>query len=155
MRIEEIMNENMFTCSTDDTLHTAAKTMWDRDCGALAVVDQAGKLVGMLTDRDICMAAYTKGRVLSEILANEAMARTVHALRRDHTVTDAEELMANHQVRRIPVIDANGKPIGLVSLGDLAREAARSSSKIDGGMGKLVQTFASICQRRGHAQHAA
>lgn len=144
MRIEEIMNRAVITSGADEPLHNAARKMWDHDCGAVMVTDRDGKLVGMVTDRDICMAAYTKGLPLHEIRIHEVMASHVHAVRREQSIADVEEVMATHQVRRVPVVDSSGKPIGVVSLNDLARDAARPSSKLDGGAPRLVQTVASI-----------
>ena len=155
MRVEEIMNESIIICPIEEHLHMAARLMWDRDCGAVLVIDGAGKLVGMVTDRDICMAAYTKGLPLHEIPIHEAMARKVHAVHREQSIAEAEELMATNQIRRVPVVDSNDKPIGVLSLNDLARDAARPASKLDGGTARLIQTLASICRPRDQARKAA
>lgn len=67
MKVQDIMTADVETCRLDDTLDRPAAIMWERDCGVVPVVDDESRIVGMLTDRDICMAAYTQGRPLPEI----------------------------------------------------------------------------------------
>jgi CBS domain-containing protein len=156
LRIEEIMSKPAITCTQTETLNTAARLMWENDCGVVPVVDGAGKLVGMVTDRDVCMAAYTQGKPLSAIPVSTAMGRHVFWCRPDESVEAAERLMGERQVRRVPVADAGGRPIGLLSLNDLARAAA--SSKTDVAETGMVKTLAAICgprPKRAPATHPA
>ena len=62
MKVHEIMSTDLATCQSEDTLNCAAQIMWERDCGVVPILDQGSRVIGMLTDRDICMAAYTQGR---------------------------------------------------------------------------------------------
>ena len=80
MQVRQLMNQPAVTCSPRDTLHRAAGLMWEHDCGALPVVDDNGHIAGMITDRDICMAAYTQGRPLHAVPVNEIMSRTVFSV---------------------------------------------------------------------------
>lgn len=155
MRVDEIMSTPVLTCHAQDMLNIAARTMWEADCGAIAVVNDEGKLTGMVTDRDICMAGMMQNQPLSEIPVHVAMARHVHAVQPMQPVEDVERLMAVHQIRRIPVVGSDGKPIGLVSINDLAREAARPSSQLRSELIRLIQTLALICQPRTDAKQAA
>lgn len=155
MRTEEIMSSPVFTCHTQETLNVAAHVMWEHDCGAIPIVNDKGKLVGMLTDRDICMAAYTQGRPLDEIPIHLAMAKHVQSVRREQPVAEVEELMASQQLRRIPVVDPAGIPIGIVTVNDLTREAVRPTSHLKGGLTKVMQTLASICTTRRKNEKAA
>jgi CBS-domain-containing membrane protein len=100
----------------------------------------------MITDRDICMAAYTRGRALWEIPVSSAMADQVHGVRSTDPVDVVETLMRNVRVRRVPVLDADGRLEGIVSMNDLARHARRSADrKADGLSGdSIVQTLAAI-----------
>ena len=155
MRAQDLMTSPVITCHVNDSLNAAAQKLWDDDIGVLAVVNDDGKLTGVLTDRDICMAAYTQARALDSLLVNGAMAHEVFSVSPEASLEDIEHLMAQHQVRRIPVVDGNGKPIGIVSLNDLALEAVRPESRVKHGPAKLARMLAAICQRRTRNQHAA
>jgi CBS domain-containing protein len=155
MKVEELMTKSPTTVSNDDTLDVAAQKLWDRDCGVLPVVAGDGRLIGILTDRDICMSAWSKGHLLSAIHVEEAMAKQVFTAKPDQDVDTAEKLMAEKQVRRLPVVDANDKPIGVLSMNDIAREAARTGSKLKEGITRAIQTLAAICQPRKREQRAA
>jgi CBS domain-containing protein len=146
MRIKELMSKPVITCPGAGTLDHAARLMWEFDCGIIPVVDDNGRLTGVVTDRDICMAAYTQGRALRHIPVTVAMARSVIAVHTEDLVEIAEQLMHDNQVRRVPVIDNEGRPVGIVSINDLARLAARA--KRSGVDRELVDTIAAICEPR-------
>jgi CBS domain-containing protein len=102
--------------------------MWEGDCGCVPVVepDDGGvRVVGMVTDRDVCMAGYTQGRPLSAIRVDSAMARQVHACRPTDSIGEALNMLRKHQVRRLPVVDNGDHLVGMLSLADAAREAVR------------------------------
>jgi CBS domain-containing protein len=147
MQVQELMTRPAVTCRSTDPLNTAAQLMWDHDCGAVPVVDDSGSLVGLITDRDICMAAYTQGRRLEEIPAAEAMATRVFSCHRHDSLESAEELMGEKQIRRLPVIDSDRRPIGVLSLNDIARHAA--TSRTNGRLSAdVTRTLAAICEPR-------
>jgi CBS domain-containing protein len=150
MRIKEIMTHPVVTCPADSTLDHAARLMWEFDCGIIPVVNDQGRLAGVVTDRDICMAAYTQGRLLSAIPVSTVMATAVVAVHTEDTVETAEASMRENQVRRLPVLDAEDRPVGLVSMNDLARLASRARrSAVDR---ELVRTLAAVCQPRAHVR---
>ena len=155
MHARDLMTSPTMTCHVNDPLTVAAARMWDADIGVVAVVNDDGKLTGVITDRDICMAAFTQGRALDTMLVNSAMAKHVVSARPDANLTEIEQLMAKHQVRRIPIVDESGKPIGIVSLNDLAIEIAKPNSAVKHGPSKLAHMLAAICQRRAQAPKAA
>jgi CBS domain-containing protein len=126
MKISKLMTQDVRTCRPDETLEAAARSMWEGDCGCLPVTDGSLRVVGMLTDRDICMAAWTRGKTLGEIRVADAMAKQVRACNPDDSLTEAQAIMAEVRVRRLPVVDADERLVGLLSLADLAREAART-----------------------------
>ena len=150
MRISELMSKPVITCPRSGTLDHAARLMWEFDCGIVPIVDDNGRLTGVVTDRDICMAAYTQGRALRDIPFTVAMASPVVAVHVDDVIETVELLMHDNRVRRVPVIDNDGRPVGLVSMNDLARLAARS--RRSGVDRELVRTLAAICQPRQHPQ---
>jgi CBS domain-containing protein len=129
MKIEEIMTRSPRACRETDTLDCACHVMWDNDCGVVPVVDGGSRVVGMITDRDICMASFFQGRLLHQIPISAAMSRAVCSIVADDTVEAAEELMSRHQVRRLPVTDGEGRLVGILSLNDIAREAARERNE--------------------------
>jgi CBS-domain-containing membrane protein len=115
------MTPRVRTCTPNDSLACATQIMWDSDCGAVPIVAADGRLCGLVTDRDACMAAYTKGLPLSAIRIADVMAKRVHTCKPDDTLTHAILLMANAEVRRVPVVDGDGRPLGMLSLADVAR----------------------------------
>jgi CBS domain-containing protein len=155
MHAEDLMTHPAVTCHVNDSLNVAAQKMWDRDCGALAVVNDDGVVTGMLTDRDICMAAYTQGRRLDEILVNCAMTTHAICVAFDHPLGEVEQLMAKHGVRRIPVVDAENRPVGVISLDDLAIEAVEPDTPMKHGVSRVAHVFAAVCRLRAAKRNAA
>jgi CBS domain-containing protein len=126
--VRSIMTVGVMACEPGDSLNRAAQILWDHDCGALPVVASDGKLVGMITDRDVCMAAYSQGCTLAAAKVESAMSRDVLACDLEDTIERALELMRYRQVRRLPVVHPDGRLAGIVSLADIAR-FARTLSK--------------------------
>ncbi len=147
MFVRDAMTKDVWTCQEDETLAVAARIMWDHDVGAVPVVDVARKLVGIVTDRDICMAAYFTGKPLEVERVGLHMSTQVYTAAPADPVEAAEQLMRSKQVHRLPVVDATGEVIGMVSLNDLARAAAeRGRSAIDSS--EIVATLAAIARPR-------
>jgi CBS domain-containing protein len=126
MKVEQIMNRDVKSCRPQDSLNKAAQIMWEEPCGAVPVVDDQRRPIGFLTDRDICMAAYTRGRPLEEMRVEIAMAHKVVACTTEDELGFAAQLMRENRTRRLPVINRDGALVGLLSLDDLACEAAKS-----------------------------
>lgn len=156
MRIGDLMSSQVQTCSPDDTLNRAAQVMWEHDRGSLPVVDAEARVVGMITDRDICMAAFTRGKPLHECHVTDAMSRTVYSCSENDRVGDVEELMQDRQIRRVPVLGEWGQLVGIVTLADLARYAQSKTRRLALGASGLVKTVASVTEPRpAEASHAA
>ena len=154
MRVEQLMTRDVKVCRSDDTLNRAAQLMWEFDCGCIPVIgtDGDGVVLGVVTDRDIAMAAYTQGRPLSAVSVSTAMARKVITCRANDGIDQAEALMRDNQVRRLPVLDQSGRLVGILSLDDIAREVQReaeSGSRPEVDAEGLSQTLAAVCQPRG------
>lgn len=155
MQVQELMQKDVAATSPSDTLRDAARKMWDRDCGALPVCrsDGSNQLVGIITDRDICMNACFENRPLGELKVENAMCADVLACGPSDSIADAERMMRTAQVRRLPVQDSDGNLIGLISLADLAEEAGRergwSSPEIQET--EVGDTLTAICE----PQHGA
>ena len=160
MKVEKLMTKSPAACSASDTLTEAARLMWENDCGCIPVVEGTGnggdaRLVGMITDRDICMAAYSRGQRLDEIEVGNAMATDVYACRPGDTVEKAEATMRDAQIRRLPVID-DGCLVGILSLADIALVASRqqSSKRREVSEEEVGDTLASICRPHAQTAHA-
>jgi CBS domain-containing protein len=157
MKIGQIMKADVEVSGLDDNLASAASRMWDCDIGCLPVVDAAGAVVGMVTDRDICMAALTRGQPLRDIPVSVAMAKEVLSCPPDATLIEAEEIMRAGQVRRLPVIDSDGCLVGIVSLNDLARlaehEIGRKNRELSAQ--EVTATLAAICGPRRMVEEPA
>lgn len=156
MKVEQLMTKAVATCAADDMLNEAARIMWEHDCGVVPITGGEGegpRVVGMLTDRDVCMAAYTKGRPLSEICVRDAMSTEVQSCRPGTDLIEAEGLMRSAQVHRLPVVDDADQLLGVISLADIAREAARevASRRRDVTIAEIGETLAAISQPRDAA----
>ena len=129
MKVQDIMTSEVQCCSPDTNLAAAAKMMWDSDCGALPVLNVEGKVLGMITDRDICMAAATKNNSPSQITVWETIAPRAFTCQPTDDVHVALDLMKREQVRRLPVVDEDGILHGVVSLNDLILQAGAAKGK--------------------------
>ena len=121
MNIRDIMTPNPRTVSPDDSIESAARIMRDEDTGAVPVV-QDGRPVGMLTDRDIVIRVVAEGGTAKSV--REVVTGRVISVSPDATTREATDLMSEHQIRRLPVVE-NERLVGIVSLGDLAVKEAK------------------------------
>jgi len=122
MQVAEMMSKAIRTCSPNDNLAEATNLMWEQDCGVLPVVED-GRLEGILTDRDICIALGTRNRRASEIDVKEVATRDVKTCSPGTDVETAMLLMRRAKVRRLPVVEESGQVIGIITLNDLVMAA--------------------------------
>jgi CBS domain-containing protein len=149
MNASDLMSKTVFTCHPNDSLQQAMQLMWEHDCGIVPVLDDSDRLVGMITDRDVAVAAYTRGQALWQIPVSAAMAKQVHAVRESDDVDVVEALMRRIRVRRVPVLDGGSTLKGILSLNDIARHAHGGGSRTDGLRAtSVVQTLAAIGEPR-------
>jgi len=148
MKMDALMTKKPATCRPDDTLAEAARTMWETDVGCLPVLDSEGFPIAMVTDRDICMAAYTQGVPLSASHVSSAMSRRLVSVTENAKLAEVESLMQKNQIRRVAVLDVAGQLAGIVTLGDIARHAEQGLlRKPIEGLG-VAKTLAGIVERR-------
>ena len=105
MKVQDVMTYDVQTCGPETNLATAAMQMWKGDFGVMPVVT-AGKVIGMITDRDICMAAATKHRDPANIRVKEVISDEVYGCSADTDINEALKIMRKRQVRRLPIISA-------------------------------------------------
>ena len=142
MQAKELMAREPRAVRLHERLDAAARVMWEQDCGFCPVLDSTGVLIGVLTDRDLCMAAYTQGKALFELPVTAAMARSVRTVRAEDTVQAVLAVMQQAQVHRAPVVDARGMLVGIVSTNDLVRAAANRPAAIDANL--VIKALATI-----------
>jgi len=147
--VTDVMTRNPRSCKRTDSLVSAAKIFWEQDCGAAPVVDDNGRVVGMITDRDCLMAAFTRGRKLDDLSVQSAMAHMVFSIRDDQSIDAAAERMAEHAVRRLPVVDAHGRLVGMVSFADVCGPKAGLKPE------QLAKAASAIGAPRGQAAAVA
>jgi len=122
MKVRQVMTTDVITVEPEATLTEAARRMRGLDVGPLPVAD-GGRLVGMLTDRDIAVRATAEGRDPRNTRVSDVMTRDVVCCFEDDDVLQAARAMAQYRKRRLVVVDAAGRVVGIVSLGDLALRA--------------------------------
>lgn len=147
MRAKDLMTTPVWSCSEQESLARAAQIMWESDCGCLPVTDASSRVIGMITDRDICMAAYTRGTPLGQSTVQSAMSRNVISCAPDDSVGTVEELMRSWQIRRLPVLD-QGHLAGMITIGDLVRSTQTSAVRGTLAAPGVLKTMASITEKR-------
>ena len=148
MKIRDVMSTPPQTCGVDTDLGAIARVMWDHDCGFVPLVDASGRVAGVITDRDICIATATRHRLPEDISAQQAINSPVHVCAPDDSISDALATMKQFKVRRLPVVDATGQLQGVISINDivLASDQRRKPTP-----GEVISTMAAICTHRSLA----
>ena len=119
MMVSDLMTREVEACRPGQSLAEAAGLMWRRDCGAVPVVDEGGAVVGIITDRDICMALASRRAYAFEVAVGEVMSRDVVTCTPEDDAEEALEVMRRRQVRRLPVVDAHGRLLGMITETDV------------------------------------
>jgi len=125
MIVKDVMNKAVATCAPDSDLASIVDAMRDRDCGFLPVVDSHGIVVGVITDRDICLAGGAKHRPLGRMSVKETMSHPVFSCFPDENVKVVLATMARHHVRRLPVLNKTGHLEGVLSIDDVVSAPSR------------------------------
>jgi CBS domain-containing protein len=148
MKVEDVMTRDVQTCGPETNLADAAMRMWRNDCGVLPVVSDGGRVVGMITDRDICMAAATKHRDPANIRVSEVTAGKLYSCSPNADIHEALKVMREKQVRRLPIIRSeDGKLVGILSMNDVAlREQGGAKAELSAE--DIEQTLRGICAHR-------
>ena len=148
MTVREVTTRDVQTCSPDTDLATVAKVMWDCDCGVVPIVNEERNVVGMVTDRDIFIAAATRAARPSDLQARNVMSEAVATCRADDDTNAALKTMKERRVRRLPVLDAEGRLAGILSMNDLVRRAeCRPGAAVSGEA--FIETMRAICAHTG------
>ena len=146
MKVKELMTENAKACTPTSTLADAAGLMWEYDCGILPVVAHGGTVVGLITDRDVCMAAMMH-RNLENIAVEDVSSGKVISCHPDDDVRAALKSMHENKIRRLPVVAEDGTLEGIVSMNDIVLQAheARDNETPEVSYADVLTTFKAIC----------
>ena len=155
MKVKEIMTPNAKACAESANLARAAELMSENNCGILPVVTADGKVVGLITDRDICVAGTKNNQSLASIRVNEVISGDVHACRPEDDLQAALRTMRENKVRRLPVIDTEGMLKGILSMDDvlLNAEEVTDTKATELSYGDAVRTYKAILSQQ--ARHIA
>jgi CBS domain-containing protein len=137
--VKDVFTRAVKACGPDDTLAEAAALLWTFDCGLMPVVDDARKLLGVVTDRDICMAVATRDQRASQLRLREVMAGDLAVCGPDDALEAALARMARARVRRLPVVDPAGALLGILSISDVVRRGRDAAA---------LETLRAICEPR-------
>ena len=146
MKVKEVMTPDAKAIWLTESLSDAARFMWENDCGILPIIKDGRKVVGLITDRDICMATAVRDRTPSSISVEEVMTGNVFAVKPNQDVSEALHLMREHKIRRLPVLNDEGELEGIVSMNDIVLHAKnRNGKKPEIDYANVVKTYQAIC----------
>jgi CBS domain-containing protein len=157
MKVQDVMTSEVKSCRPETSLAVAAVMMLNYDCGALPVVNDENKVIGIITDRDIAIAAATKARLASEIPVGEVISRKVYSAMPNEDIHAALKTMRHEKIRRLPIVNRDGMLQGILSLNDIALRAEEEEGRrhpeltYEGAM----STFKAICEHRPARRAAA
>ena len=147
MKISEFMSKDVCFVKPDCNTYDAARIMCENHIGCIPVCDEGKKVVGIVTDRDIILRAIACDKKIKTTPVSEIMTTNVYTCNPEAEVTEAQNLMAQNQIRRIPVTDDNYKLVGILSMGDLAQ----NDKKI--GQQNVCTTIENICNCQGSTKN--
>lgn len=125
MTVKEVMKTAVATCAPESGLNSVIETMREHDCGFVPVVDSHGIVVGVITDRDVCLSGTTKHRPLARVSVKETMSHPVFSCFPDENVKVVLATMTKHRVRRLPVLSKSGHLEGVLSIDDIVHALPR------------------------------
>ena len=143
---EIVMNPDPKAIWITESLADAAKSMWENDCGILPIIKDGRKVVGLITDRDVCMGTAIKDANPSSISVEQVMSGDVFSAEPEQDVEQALEMMKAHKVRRLPVVNTENELIGILSMNDIVLKAKGSNGKAQIKYADVVETYRAICQ---------
>lgn len=157
MKVKDVMTPNPKAIWLTESLADAAGLMWENDCGVLPVIKDGQRVVGLITDRDICMAAAMRDRNPSGISVEEVMTGQVYAVEPEDNLDQALKVMQEHQIRRLPVINPEGELEGILSMNDIVLNAGAPDGPAGDSIdyADVVKTYQAIWQRPIPAAQAA
>jgi CBS domain-containing protein len=130
MKIKERMIKTVLSCRPTDNLAEVTALLWDGRCGVLPVVDDEDRVISMITDRDICIALGTRNLRASEVQVKDVAPSRVFTCDRNDDISSALRTMVSQNVRRLPVVNDEGKLVGMLSIDDFLLDAKPGSAGV-------------------------
>lgn len=157
MRVQDVMSKTVASCRADTNLADATALMWEHNCGLLPIVNHEGMVIGVVTDRDICVALGTRDRRASEIKVSEVAYRAAVLCNAQDDLRPVLKVMAAERVRRLPVVDQKGTLIGVLSLDDVTLRARHhdDTDRPEVSFEDVVNTLRAIYKGRSRARRSA
>lgn len=152
MQVQDVMFRDAKSCRMDTNLAAATAIMWNNGCGALPVLDEGEKVIGMITDRDICIAAGSRNWIPSEIQVRGVVPERVFTCAGEDDIHAALKTMQTQKVRRLPVVSKDRKLQGILCLDDIVLKAGKSDAL---SYEDVINTFKAICEHRVPQQAVA
>lgn len=154
MKVKELMTPKAKAIWLTESLADAAKLMWENDCGALPVIKDGRRVIGMITDRDICMAVAIRDTNPSCVSVEEVMTGQVYSVNTEDDIELALQTMQEHRIRRLPVLNSEGDLEGILSMNDIVLHAKAAKT---GPLpyADVVKTYQAICEHPLPASTAA
>ena len=146
MRVEDVMTRGVAFCNPGTNAAAAAEIMWAQDCGFLPVLEDSGRVAGVVTDRDLFIALGTQNRNASELTVGEVMHREPSICALDDDVRKAMRAMAEHGIYRLPVVDESGAIRGVLSMDDVVLQVHPEHD--DAFNGDVIRTLKAIIENR-------
>jgi CBS domain-containing protein len=124
MKVQDVMSTTVACCGSDTCLQEVAEMMVECNCGEIPVAEAGGRLIGVVTDRDITCRAVAKGRNPLELTAADCMTSPAVTVQPETSIQECCDMLERYQIRRLPVVDGGGHCVGIISLADIARTAS-------------------------------
>ena len=147
MKVKDVMTVDPVAIWLTESLATAAKSMWENDCGIMPIIKAGRRVVGVITDRDICMATAVRNRSESTISVEEVMTGKIFSVKPDDDIHTALQLMQEHKIRRLLVMDEEGELKGMLSMNDIVLKAQETNGKKPPlTFHEVIKTYKAICE---------
>lgn len=140
MKVKECMCNKVFSCTPSTTVYDAAKIMQTNHVGCIPVCDNENCMVGVITDRDVVLRCIASDKNVKDTSVSEIMTTNVWTCKPEDEISNAQRKMGSEQIRRLPVVNNEGKVIGMLTLGDLAK------NDLEIGPEEVSDTINSICE---------
>ena len=144
MKVKEIMTPDAKAIWLTESLADAAQLMWENDCGVLPIIKDGRLVIGMITDRDICMAVAMRDANPSGVSVEQVMTGKVYSAKPEDDIEEALAAMREHKIRRLPVVNPEGELEGILSMNDVVLNARAGKTGI--AYGEVIKTYQAICQ---------
>lgn len=152
MKVKDIMRGTVIFCKPETNLAEAVDLLWSSDCGVLPVVNTANKVIGIITDRDICVAVGSRNRAPADLLVKHVASSEVVTCKGEDDVRSALEIMRDNQIRRLPVVNEAGVLKGILSVNDIILRAEPIGKPSELSYNDVMPVLKAISQRRGQPQ---